>query len=123
MDGCIDGWKGQEYPFRGKISSLVDWKLYNYVKSKNKIKFKKMKTIKVYMKETLPAGWHGTEKSKRFGMFRAQTSRFVWWRRMFSKMTENEIEMLKETRTWKAFQTSLRNVVLVSNKKNTKDFK
>ena len=36
-----------------------------------------MKTIKVYMKETLPGGWHGTEKSKRFGMFRAQTSRFV----------------------------------------------
>lgn len=25
------------------------------------------------MKETLPGGWHGTEKSKRFGMFRAQT--------------------------------------------------
>ena len=75
------------------------------------------------MKETLPGGWHGTEKSKRFSMFRAQTSRLVWWRRMFSKMTENEIEMLKETRTWKAFQTSSRNVVLVSNKKNTKDFK
>ena len=49
MDGCIDGWKGQEYPFRGKISSLVDWKLYNYVKFKNKIKLKKMKTIKKQM--------------------------------------------------------------------------
>ena len=47
-------------------------------------------------------------------------SSLVWWRRMFSKMTENEIEMLKETRTWKAFHTSSKNVVLVSNKKMQK---
>lgn len=59
MEGCKDGWKGQEYPFRRKSQFTCG-----------------LKTIKVYMKETLPGGWHGTEKSKRFGMFRAQT--VVW---------------------------------------------
>ena len=49
------------------------------------------------MKETLPGGWCGTEKSKKFGMFKAQTSSLVWLQRMFSKMTEKEIGMLKET--------------------------
>lgn len=58
-----------------------------------------LKTIKVYMKETLPGGWHGTEKSKRFGMFRAQTVVCCDGEECLAKMTENEIEMQKETRT------------------------